>query len=436
MLRKIFIVCLSLLYFWPALNYSQKARLPILPYPKMIQMQEDFFILDTTITLHFGKSDTTHLSIGIGELTEILTDIAGKKYTTNNAASQVIQFGFPERERKLKRLLTNMKIWPEARISDEGYILLIQPKRIFIVANQPPGIYYGIQTLKQLLQNLPASKKLACMTIIDWPDFKYRGIMDDISRGPVPTLDFMKQQIRRFASLKLNMLTYYTENVVRTQKHSDFAPTGGGISIDEWGELAKYADRYHIQLVGNFQSFGHFEKILAYPQYAHLGEAGRMLTPTREESYQFISDIYGEMTPAFTSPFFHVNCDETWDLGRLESRKMVDSLGLAGVYALHLNRLHRILKKLNKKMLCWADIALAHPKVLEAIPRDIILLSWNYSALNSFDEMLEPLHKAGFMTFVCPGVLNSNRIWPDYQVARQNIFNFIRDGKKFMSAGV
>ncbi|MBK5719841.1 hypothetical protein JGH11_03035 [Dysgonomonas sp. Marseille-P4677] len=57
--------------------------------------------------------------------------------------------------------------------------------------------------------------------------------MDDISRGPIPSLEYMKYQIRRIAELKINTLTYYTEYVVRSEKHPEFAPPTGALSIAE-----------------------------------------------------------------------------------------------------------------------------------------------------------------------------------------------------------
>ena len=162
-------------------------------------------------------------------------------------------------------------------------------------------------------------------------------MQDDISRGPVPTKEYMRSQIRRCAELKYNLVSYYTEHIVKTKRHGDFAPVGGGISIEEWKDLSDYAAKYYIEIVGNFQSLGHFEKILSDPQYAPLGETKQMLSPIRPESFKLLSDIYAEMAPVFSSGFFNVNCDETWDLGRGESKKQVDSLGIGRVYANHIN---------------------------------------------------------------------------------------------------
>ena len=133
-----------------------------------------------------------------------------------------------------------------------------------------------------------------------------------------PTNGFLKQQVRRYAEMKINNMSFYIEHVVRTEKYPDLAPSNGGISVEEFRELSEYAADYHIKLVGNFQSLGHFEKILSLPQFRHLGATERMIDPLNPASIKFLGDIYTEMAPAFSSPYFTPNCDEAWDLSRGE----------------------------------------------------------------------------------------------------------------------
>src|SRR5690606_23013754 len=106
-----------------------------------------------------------------------------------------------------------------------------EPDRIIVASGTPTGVFYGVQTLKQLLRAYAHDSRLPAMKVVDWPDLRYRGTMDDISRGPVPTLSYMKEQIRRMAELKLNVFTHYVEHVVRTDQHPEFAPPDGSLSI-------------------------------------------------------------------------------------------------------------------------------------------------------------------------------------------------------------
>ncbi len=83
-----------------------------------------------------------------------------------------------------------------------------------------------------------------------------------------------------------------------------------------------YAAGYNITWLGDFQSFGHFNNILNTPEYSHLGESGTLISPVNPESYKFLNDIYSEMVPAFNAPFFNINCDETFDLGKGASKDL------------------------------------------------------------------------------------------------------------------
>lgn len=320
-------------------------------------------------------------------------------------------------------------------VGEQGYELLINKNQILLAANTPQGLFYGKQTLLQLIRGSKHGK-LEGWHIIDKPALNYRGVMDDISRGPIPNKEYMKYQIRRIAELKLNMLCYYTEHVVKTRKHPEFAPPAGSISIEDWKELNDYAKEYYVELVPNFQSLGHAEKVLLNPKYRHLAESNTMYAPTNPETLAFMKDIYDEMCPAFDSGFFHVNCDETFDLGRGPSKKMVDSIGAGRVYANYMNQLSGILKHNGKRMMMWGDIVLQHPETLSLLPKDAVMMTWEYSDFPSFDKWINPFVEGGFDFMICTGVLNSLRLFPDYRQALPNIRNFTREGAQKGAMGV
>lgn len=423
---------------------GQDGFLPLVPNPQKIFILKDKFSLnDSDISIKYSYKDTSGISIPENEIKETFRLVKGIIINSEKNYRRLIWFGIPEEDKKFESICKENGIWSNDRsdplinkIGKQGYSLIIKKDSILIAGNTKAGVYYGIQTLKQLLRGNRNSQFLQGVRIIDWPDLKYRGILDDISRGPVPTMEFMKQQIRRLAELKMNTLQYYTENVVLTKSHPEFAPPNGSISIEEWKELAEYARKYHIMLIGNFQSFGHFEKILANPKYSHLGERGHLLSPVYPESIQLLKDIYSEMVPAFNSPFFNVNADETFDLGKGASKAMVDSLGMAKVYTDQIKKMHDILKNLNVKMMMWTDILLKYPESLTMLPKDIIMMTWGYDPQASYANMIEPVKKAGFDFTISPGVLNSSNTMPDYSQAMPNIHGLVKDGINYGTMGM
>jgi len=409
-----------------------QAEIYIVPKPKEVTYGKGSFTIDPLgIEIDLVLKHKETMQIMLDQLREaFVTDL---NLTDRNAH---IRLGIPEEDSLFADLAESEGLWPDDRIGEEGYILSVKKDGIILLANTQKGLFYGVQTIRQIVRGSEAPGVIPELLLIDWPDLRYRGMMDDISRGPVPTIDYMKYQIRRLSEMKVNMLSYYTEHVVATKSHGDFAPAGGALTINEWQELSDYAQQYHIELVGNFQSLGHFEKILSYPQYAPLGTTDRMLSPVKHESYQLLKDIYEEMVPVFSAPFFNANCDETWDLGRGDTKEAVDSLGIARVYADHINRLDAEVKKYGKRLWIWGDIVMDHPEILGMIPKDVLLGTWNYGASESFDPFFKPFRDSGFEYMFSCGVLNSGRIMPDYRMTLANIRNFSRDGLRNGALGM
>lgn len=396
----------------------------VIPRPQKFRFTgENFLIKNSSVHFEIYCNEDKPLSIAVSEIKEILKNIHNCKVDSKSISANKIILGIPEGNDRFRILCERLNILPEKNHGIESYKLLIDSSQIIISAVNTKGIFYGIQTLKQIVNSTETSY-LPGVVISDWPSLKYRAVMDDISRGPVPTMDYIKYQIRRLAEIKVNMFMQYVEHVVKTKSHPEFAPADGSLTIEDLKDLSEYAARYNIKFVGNFQSFGHFDKILSTPEYAKLGESGTLLSPVNPDSYKFLSDIYSEMVPAFNAPFFFINCDETFDLGKGASKKLVDSLGYAEVYYMHIMKLYSILKKLNSGVMIWGDILLKYPELLKKIPKDIIVATWTYDDLDSYSKFIQPIKDAGLNYFVTTGVLNSGKLYPDYKQVFGNIAGF------------
>lgn len=334
----------------------------------------------------------------------------------------------------LKSILRRNNLDPEFQPGDEGYVLKVDNDLIRIIAMSEAGVFYGMQTLSQLIKTARVDHDIPSLVIYDYPDISIRGWQDDISRGPIPTLDFLKKEVKTLAAYKLNAMTLYTENVFKLKKHPSLAPPDG-LTQEEIAELSEFAAGYHVQLIGNFQSFGHMDKILNNEGYRHLAENGHIISPAKEESYQFLGEVYSEIIPAYSSPYFNINCDETFGLGEGASKEMADSIGIEGIYGYHINRLNALIKPYGKQILMWGDIA-ANPKITALLPKDITVISWGYHDAPSFEYAIRPFSEQGLNFWVAPGVSCWSNIFPNLEVARINIFNYIRDGYHLGATGV
>lgn len=403
---------------------SWSVELPVLPYPQQVFWSSSIVAYPSKLNLIFNGTDQ--------QVSDRLKEVWDKfaRENANRLSASTLYIGLLS-EKDISQLIATENLSSVNNLGDEGYVLIIDAKKRLLAANTEAGLFYGLQTLKQLTR---AGWKNA-LKIVDWPSFPHRVVYDDISRGPIPTVDYFKKQIERMAELKLNYLSFYIEHVVQPVSHPDFAPENGKLTIAQIKELSGYAEKFHMQLIGSFQSFGHFEKILSLPKYKSMGETTTLISPLDPTARKFLAEVIGELCDAFNAPYFNVNCDETFDLGKGKSKPYVDSVGAAKFYADHLKFLYDVVKSHGKRMMMWGDIALQHEEVLDMLPKDVIYLTWEYGDKKSFDPWIRPFVKRGLEFMVCPGILNSYRMFPDMVMAKTNIRGFLKEGIKNGASG-
>ncbi len=273
--------------------------------------------------------------------------------------------------------------------------------------------------------------------IRDWPAMKWRGVSIDISRGPIPKLEFMEKQIRTLASYKLNMYALYMEDVFTVKGNQIFAPPDA-LTPEEIKQLVAYAQKYYVTIVPELETFGHLHNILRYDLYSDLAEIphGSVLTPTEPGTYDLLGKLIAEMEPLFPGPFFHIGADETFELGQGKTKQLIAQEGLGPVYLAHIAKLDAMLKPYGKRTMFWADIAEKFPQLLPTLPKDLIAVIWTYDNAPSYDNRLKPFQDAGLKMFVSPGITDWRRMYPDFNYSFLNIRNLTRDGQKYGAMGM
>jgi hexosaminidase len=336
-----------------------------------------------------------------------------------------------------KALLGRHELAFEPAMDPEGYVLILEDHEAAIIGATSSGVFYGAQTFKQLLPLPGAPRVLPTGTVRDWPAMRYRGIDDDLSRGPFPTLEFQKHQIRVFASLKVNIYSPYFEHTLLYPDHPLAAPPGSALTPAEAAELVAYAHQYHITVVPEQEAFGHLHHVLKYELYQDVAETprGHVLAPGQPGTLPLIKDWFTQIAQEFPSPFIHIGADETWDLGTGRTSDQVQQQGYGPVYMAFLKQIHDELAPLNRRLLFWGDIGDEHPDAVPNLPKDMIAVPWNYSPNTDFDKLIEPFAKAGMETWVAPGDANWNEVYPVAKNALWNIQGFIREGQKLGSTG-
>ena len=338
-----------------------------------------------------------------------------------------------------KELLAKHSLKFDAAMHDEGYVIVPDGAHgLAVIAETPVGIFYGAQTVKQLLRGSGKEMVMLAPTLRDWPAMAHRGVSDDWSRGPLPNMEFLKREIRTLAAYKINTFSPYFEHTFAYASTPVAAFPGGAMTPDEAREMVAYATQYHITIIPEQESFGHLHHVLKFEQYSPLGETpqGSVLAPGDAATLPLISGWFGELAKVFPGPYAHIGADETFELGLGRTREEVKQKGLSPVYLDFLTRIHTALAPYHKQLLFWGDIAVKSPDLVGTLPKDMIAVPWRYDAEPDFTPLILPFTQAGLQTWVATGVNNWNRVYPNNNEALGNIRAFVRDGQKLGATGL
>lgn len=324
----------------------------------------------------------------------------------------------------------------------EGYTLKIQADKIVIDGDSPAGTFYGIQTLRQLLEQ----ENVPCMIIDDAPGFEYRGFYHDVTRGKIPTVETLKALIDQMAYYKMNSLQLYIEHTFPFKEFGEYVEKNGYITPDEIKELDDYCYENFIEFIPSIATFGHLYELLEQEQYRELQEIQdyqedqlywyqRMMhhtiNPTDERSMEIVKSMIDQFMPLFRTNKFNICCDETFDLAK-GVHKDQDT---GKLYIDFVKKIIEYLQSKGKTVMMWADILLKHPETIDELPEDIEFLNWSYAA----EPEEEPFEKFGNINrtqIVCPGTSSWLGLVEDVQIAGMNILKLGEYGYKYHAKGM
>lgn len=354
-----------------------------------------------------------------------------------------------------------LTIDPELEVAAEGYRLSIDERGIKIIGHDPAGLFYGVQTLLQWIAlhgPVPAGSaatassplSLTGVVIEDWPDFPQRGVMLDISRDKVPTMETLRALIDLLASWKINQLQLYTEHSFAYPGHEQVWRDASPITPEEVRELDSLCHERFIDLVPNQNSFGHFHRWLVHPPYQTLAECPdgieHPFSDVREPyglcavdpgSIELLADLYAKLLPNFRSGRFNVGLDETFDLGLGRSAAACREQGKEEVYLGFVERVHALVREHGRSMQFWADILIERPDLLPLMPKEhVIALEWGYEPDHPFEEHQARLQQAGIPFLVCPGTNSWNSITGRLPEALATIEKAARSGHERGAEGL
>lgn len=337
-------------------------------------------------------------------------------------------------------------------LPSQAYTLGIDAEGVEVRAGSEPGLFYGVCTLAQLIQLGARADCVALplLYIADQPSFAKRGVMLDVSRDKVPTLETTFALVELLASLKINELQLYMEHTFAYAGHERVWRDASPFTGAEIEALDGFCRERHVELVPNQNSFGHMQRWLAFEPYrSELAEAPDGfehdwnpsrepygLCPTDPRSLAFLNQLYDQLLPHFSSRVFNVGLDETFDLGLGRSRQACEERGTERVYLDFLQQIHEAVSRRGFAMQFWGDIIIKRPELIPELPADAIAMEWGYEHDHPFADNVAKFAAAGLRFYVCPGTSSWNSIGGRTENALLNIASAVRHGAEHRALGV
>ncbi len=371
---------LSILLF--AINISAQ-QISIIPKPLEISVQKGSFALTSDCSVQFDPSNSEVSGIA-SFFNEYLQTVYGFK-VNENSKGKAIQF----------------KIISHLNLGKEGYLLKVDNKTIVITASSPNGLFYGVQSLKQMLplEAVNGTLEIPAADIKDQPRFAWRGNMLDVSRHFFP-VSFLKKYIDILAMYKINTFHWHLtddqgwrievkkyplltelshwrdETVVGHASRSneyDGIGYGGFYTQEQAREIVRYAAERYITVIPEIEMPGH--AVAALTAYPNLGCTGGpykvsgtwgvhkdVFCAGKEETFVFLQNVLDEMLEIFPSQFIHIGGDEcpkdAWKVcdscqKRIKDEKLKDEHELQSWF---ITRMDHYLTSKGRRLIGWDEI--------------------------------------------------------------------------------
>ena len=385
-------VCLFLWILGMCLAVHPIKAQSVIPVPLKMERGADYFFLS--------------------EKTKLYTNLEGEEARLWENCLQALPVSLKKGSKKdVRQVLSLLITGKNERLpSPESYTLSVTPRRIIIRSTSGAGLFYGMQTLLQLLTPSGTGYSVASVEIEDTPRFAYRGFMLDVSRHFF-SKEFVKKQIDALAFYKINRLHLHLTDAagwrIEIRKYpllTDFAAwrtepnwkkwwNGGReyVRFDEPGasggyytqkdicEILEYARQHYMTVIPEIEMPSHSEEVLAaYPQLSCSGEPYKNsdFCVGNEETFAFLENVLTEVMELFPSEYIHIGGDEAgksaWKTCPKCQKRMKDE-HLANVDELQSYLIHRIEKFLNahgRHLLGWDEI------LQGGMPPNATVMSW------------------------------------------------------------
>ena len=383
MKRALSISCLwiCLLVLSSSVIMGQDNHLDITPTPQSLVQKNGHFTLNSKTSFAIGKNQRADLKkVAAYFQSKILYSTGYNLNIKNSGSSNAI----------------SLQIDKSLKIGNEGYQLTVTPKKVIVKAKTPQGIFYGMQSVMQLLPPQIESEtiidnvawEIPCVEIKDEPAYGYRGMMLDVCRH-FHDVEFVKKQLDIMAMFKMNYFHWHLTDdhlwTIEIKKYPRLAEVGsvrrnadgsihrGFYTQEQIKEVVAYAAERYITVIPEVELPGHaLAALTAYPEYSctggpfelrnKWGVEDNVYCAGNDKTFEFLQDILEEVIPLFPGKFFHIGGDECpkvrWNecpkcQKRIKNENLKDAHELQSYF---IHRIEKIILAHGKSMIGWDEI--------------------------------------------------------------------------------
>jgi len=403
--------------------------LHLLPSPKSLRMDEGFFVISPDGRIVLDAPWMGPMRTAAEQLQQEIEAACGLKLEIAGGKAQK----------------GDIRLCLSPEMEAAAYTLSITPEGVVVAGRFVTDVLTGAQTLRQIIRQ--CGWTLPALTIKDAPAFEARGFYHDVTRGRIPTLEWLKRLADECCFYKINQLQLYVEHTYLFRDLPELhAVAGTPLTAEEILELDDYCIRRGIDLVPSLSTFGHLFELLHTRRFSHLCElpdsdampstmpnrmAHHTIDPTNPESLQLILSMIDEYMALFRSPYFNICADETFDLGKGRNRGREER----GLYMGFVRKLCEHVVSRGRTPMFWGDIVVKFADALQELPEGTICLNWGYAA-NVREVSTRILAQAGARQYVCPGVSGWNQWMPRILGSYENIRRMAEYGAKYGAVGL
>jgi hexosaminidase len=320
--------------------------------------------------------------------------------------------------------------------SREAYLLKVGSEGIEIRARSSAGVYYGTQTLRQLIEGEGAQAGFPVVEIHDWPALAYRGtLVDTGSEAPQPTEAEIERHLDFLSRWKANQYYFYSEVGIELDGYPLLGPDTR-YSKEQVRRIIAYGRERHIDVVPSLELFGHQHDLFRVETYSELADFphGVEFSSANPKAMALVADWADQYARLFPSPFVHIGFDETY---QIEMAAKEQSMTTSALFLKQLTQVSGLFQQRGKHVMIAGDMVATVPEVAAKLPPGIIVTAWCYNLSDpTYKKWMEPLVANNLPIFVMSGVVSWFQIAPDFDTSFANIDTWIVAAQKSRALGM